>query len=366
MSLFKGKNIFLIGLVFALLAAIPVTIYMLQKQQETKSQAVAATILSLTPSSTTTQVGKTVNLDVMIDPGTNMVSIAKLVITYDSTKLATASPGFQPDTIDGFPTTLEGPKYTDGQISVTLSVGADPTKVIQKPTKIGTITFQAIAITAPDTKVDFGNQVQVLSAGSGDRYNENVLSSKSPATIIITQGTTELSPTVTSTPGPTSPVSQNQAPVCTSLTLDRDASGAAPFSVAFTANGNDPDGTVSKVTFNFGDGPVEDVNQTGGIGTNTVSVQASHTYQNAGTFNATAVITDNQGAISTDQACTKTINVSGGVGGGGGTTPVETVAPSAPTVTPTMVPSGPGNIILGAGAVGLVLSVIGGVLLLAL
>jgi PKD repeat protein len=68
-------------------------------------------------------------------------------------------------------------------------------------------------------------------------------------------------------------------------------SGIAPLVVNFSSNGsNDPDGSISSYSWNFGDGSA-------------VSTAASpaHTYLSAGTFTAVLTVTDNRGASSTAQ-----------------------------------------------------------------
>ncbi|MBP9719339.1 MAG: PKD domain-containing protein [Candidatus Levybacteria bacterium] len=384
MNLFEGKKFILIGIVVALLAAIPLTVFFLQKNQETRSQAQKATTLSFavpgqTTAATTIQknTGEAVPIDVVMDPGSNQVSFVKMSISYDATKLSTDSAGIQPNTAT-FPSVLEGPIYTDGNITITLSIGADPTKLIQTPSKIATINFKAKDVTgSTPTQVKFiDGQTQVLSIASSDQPSENVLASTKPVSITIEAGTNP-----TTTPNPTTqpgPSTANVAPTCTSLTLDRTPSGAAPFAVTFTANGRDTDGTISKVTFNFGDGPVQDVTQSGGIGTNTVSVPLAHTYNNAGTFQASAILTDNQGGISSS-TCTQTITVtakpasSGGGAVGGATTAPQTPAATATPIPvdkgglkPTMAPPGPGDTILKVGVLGTILSIVGALTFFAL
>src|SRR5205823_5958346 len=68
-----------------------------------------------------------------------------------------------------------------------LSVGPDPTKAIQSVVKAATINLKAIANTPAGTPtlVTYGATTQVLSIGSNDQASENVLSSETPATIII-------------------------------------------------------------------------------------------------------------------------------------------------------------------------------------
>jgi hypothetical protein len=178
---------------------------------QTVAKVSSSTSISFNPSSSTVAVGGTVNLDVMMNPGTNKVSLTRLTINYDPAKL-TILPGgpavcparpqdaFCPNVL-AFPTVLQGPIYTSGVISVTLSVGGGPQSVIQALTKIGTLTFQAIAPTSPGTtqvSVNF-KQSQALSTGSTDYFNQNVLSSVAPSLITITG----LSPSPSASPLPT-------------------------------------------------------------------------------------------------------------------------------------------------------------------
>lgn len=412
----NGKKLFLIGFIIILLIAIPVTIYFLQQQQQTKSRAEKSTVLKFSPDSTQAspimkQIGDSIPLDVMVDPGTNLVSYVKLQIQYDTDKLSVPATGaFVPNTVV-FPTVLEGPVYTPGKIEVSLSVGPDPTKAIQTAAKAGTINFTALANTADGqpTLVTYGITTQVLSIGSSDQASENVLSTSTPATIVIgatisptgggpsnvpipsgsptptlpispsptssvpTATTEPNQPTVTLSPSSPTPTgtgsaSVNQAPRCNSLVVDRSTTGVAPYALTFTVNGNDTDGTISKVNFNFGDGITSgDITTSGGIGTNSVNVSTSHEYPNSGTFVASAIITDNSGDASSTDTCQQTILVqagSGGGGGGGGAEPTE--VPGGPTATPSIIPTmaatGSFGTALGIGAVALFFVVAGGLM----
>lgn len=374
-----GRKIFLFGFIAVLLIGIPVTIYLVQKQQETRTHAEKSTNISFTPDSSATapiqkSVGDSIPLDITVDPGKNLVSFVKFEIQYDPEKLATASANAFTQNSVVFPSVLEGPVFTPGKISVTLSVGPDPTKSIQTKVKAATITFKALSATPPGTptQVTYGATTQVLSIGSNDQASENVLSAATPAAIAI--GGAAVTPTVpipSAEPSPTVPVtptiapsttpspsatptgtpSANQAPVCSTLVVDRSPSGNVPLSLTFTANGTDADGTISKVTFNFGDGQVSDVTTGGGIGTASASAQVSHTYNDAGTFTASAILTDNSGGVSNSSSCKQTVTVAG-----------ATVAPSTPI--PTIAPTGASSVAIGIGAIILTFIVGGGFLFL--
>lgn len=388
------------GIIAVILAAIPITLFLLSRQQQTKSGATAATILSLTPPSATKKVGDTQSFDIVLDPGgTNQVSFVKLVINYDSTKLKVPDNGLivSPVTSTNKPlsSVLEGPTINNssdgkGTASITVSAGADPTQIITKPTTIATITFQVLAASPAPLQIAFAPapQTQVLSAGSDATSSENVLSTSNPATLITISTDTSVTPAPSTSPGvsqnptPTSSTSAtNQPPVCTSLTLDRTPSGASPLSLTFTAIGNDPDDAIQKVTFNFGDGPVQDVFQGGGIGSKTLTgVQLGHTYSNAGTYTASAILTDNSGSTSNPSTCTQTITVTApttgttGSGrttgtttsGGSGTSPQVPGAQSPQAANPPASKppvSGPSGAIIGIGAGGIILSGIGAIIL---
>ncbi len=388
------KKILLIGFVVVLLIAIPVTVFLVQQQQKIKSGAVAATTISILPAAQDPiHVGDDVTLNVQVNPATattsNLVSVVQLTITYDSTKIATDGAGFVPNTTTGLPLVAKGPTYGNGTISITLSAGGDATKIIQKTTDIGTVTFKAIATTdAAPTQINFGNDTQVRSIGSTEVFNENVLASANPAILTIIAGTDitpsptgtltpTATPTLTPTPTPTgaptatpTPTQSAAAPVCSSLTADIQ-SGAAPLSTNLTVTGTSADSTISKVTFNFGDGQSQDITASGGIGTSSVSILQSHSYATAGTFNATATLTDANNAVSSSTNCAVTITTTGS----NGTVAENPTAPPIPTATPIptqsiaqvspLPPTGPTDLIK-IGSIGAIITIIGVALLLAL
>ncbi|MBI2075014.1 MAG: PKD domain-containing protein [Candidatus Levybacteria bacterium] len=382
MNFLSGKKFLLLGFIVVLLVAIPLTILTLQKSQETRSRATPATTLSFSPTTVSTTAGQSFNLDVNIDPGSNQVSFVKLSISYDQSKLSTGSgscnDSFCPT--NKFPSVLEGPIYTPGNISITLSVGADPTAVIQAATKIATVTFKANQLTSATTAtVSFDTateKTQVLSIAQSDTPSENVLlPNPAPATINIAAGAPLPTAAPTTAPTPTSTSSANQPPVCSNLNVDRTTSGVAPFSITFTVNGTDANGTIKKVTIDFGDGPVQDISQNGGIGSKDVSLQIAHTYRNPGTFKAQATLTDNNDVVSAaNTSCAQTITVtqaSAGAGGQANPTPTAAIVTDAPIVStstpqPTLAPPGPDGKIIGIGAIGAVLAIIGGLLFFAL
>jgi len=307
------KRLFVLGFVLLLIAAVPLTVFFLQQQQETRSQAERSTTLAFVPTSSTstpiqTKVGESFDLEIEINPGSNIVANVFLEITYDPTKLATAGAGLRIENVAS--SIITETQYSSGNIYIELTSGTDPTKQIQSTTTLGKVTFKGLTETGTTpTQITYGTRTNAYVGGDAEAYNREggtgeVLQSKIPAFIAVAPN-----PTISPSPVPTTVAALNQAPVCSSLNIDRTPSGAAPFPITFTATGSDQDGTINKITFNFGDGPVEDLTQTGGIGTNSVSAQKSHIYQAPGTFTASATLTDNQGGVSTSTTCTQIITV---------------------------------------------------------
>lgn len=324
MSFLSGKKLLLLGFIIVLLVAIPVTVYLVGLQQKTKTSAEAATTLSLLPTPLSKNVGDSVSFDVYVDPSNiNQISYVTLVMSYDSTKLATMEGTFavsQWPSADGSsftPSIPIGPEYTPGTIHVEMSVGGSAQNVLKTRTKIATFTFKAIAQTEENvpTQVTFANQSQLLSlggTGGTDEVGSNLISNTSPGSVNIKS-------------------TQAAEPVCVDMTLDKAASGKTPYTLKFTATGKDSDGNVSGIKIDFGDGedvsPGEGDAGVEGYGTPIATASASHAYDTAGTYTATATITDDQDKQKT--GCSKTITI--------------TQADENPTETPTLTPTPTGT-----------------------
>ncbi len=191
--------VLIVGLFFALSQS--------ERPQEIRSRAsTAATTLSFIPVSTGTspinkQIGDKVALDMMVDPGTNLVSLIRFQIKYDPAKLAISATNPFTINTEAFPTKVEGPVLTEGLLSETVSVGIDGTKVIQSKVKVGTVNFTAVGGTnGTSTLVSFTNLTQAMSTGSGDNSYQSVLASTTPATIVIGGSSSNITPQTTGNP----------------------------------------------------------------------------------------------------------------------------------------------------------------------
>src|SRR3989344_8649284 len=193
----QTKKILIFASLILVIIGIPLTVSLLQQQQNTRSKALASTTLSFSPSSSSGNpiietVGGTTSLSVIINPGSNDVSFVQLDILFDPTKFQAGSSPFVRNTT-AFPQLLSGPTVTSGKISVQLSIGSDPTKVIQTTTSAGTVNLAAIAPTSGSTQVSFGSSTTVLSLAPADGPSENVLSSTTPAYVSIAGSTYTIS-----------------------------------------------------------------------------------------------------------------------------------------------------------------------------
>lgn len=398
-SLSLVKKVILLMFIVVILVAIPLTVYVVQKQQELRSRAAPTTILSFDPLSKTANSSAVLLFKINVNPKDNQISFLKLSINYEPEFLKPAAAGsvcsnpqdsICPNKGNSNLQTVEGPILGGNNLAISISITAAAAAIVgQQPITVAYVAFTPLKVGS--TKISFANDSQAFSVAGTDKPSENVLATDStgsisslPATIEIAS-TALLTPTPTPQPGAAAPGAANPPPVCDSLNVDRTASGNVPFSLNFTANGRDTNGTISKVSFNFGDGPIQDVTSGGSIGSSSVSVQTFHTYHNAGTFTASAMFTDNNGATNSPTSCTQTVTVktaagvivTGAPGAGlpgatisAGLTPAPTlivgqILSPTPRVSPIAAP-GPSEKFLKIGAVGGVLSIIGAILLFAL
>lgn len=384
MKILKNKY-FILGNIALLLAAIPLTLLFISRQQDIRSRAAPTTRITFTPTTLTFEGDQCSeqSLSVNLDPGENLVSTVELFLTYDATKFnISISPN---ETVFPPPNgILRGPTISNGQASVVMNIGQNVTNAIQSPVEIATIAVVPVSATdeGPASISIDSSKTRVLSLSENDADTENVFLSGGQAGVSIDasciDGSTEEvdpSPTVTTTvsPSPTTTITTtpsvsptagaNQSPVCSTITASPSTSGVAPFVMTLSAQGTDTDGTLAKATFNFGDNTIQDVFE--GLGTAAATSQLAHTYQTAGSYSASVVFTDNGGAVSS--SCTTNITVLAGT-----TTPTPTSSGSAgiqptATMTPTPTIENPGGIETTIAVVaGLILVILGGIALIAL
>lgn len=190
MNTINKKKLILIVAALALLISIPLTLSLVSQSQDPRQQAAASTTLTFVPESTAAapivkNVGDPIALDIMVDPGTNLVTFVRYQISYDPTKVQLNSAN--PVTLNtAVFSNVEGPVLTADALAQSVSIGSDPTKAIQQKTKVATVNFTAIApTTGSTTTISYGTLTQALSSGANDQSSQNILSSTTPATIQI-------------------------------------------------------------------------------------------------------------------------------------------------------------------------------------
>lgn len=228
------KKILLLSLIAIALIGLPLTVFLTQQKQQTQSEASGSTTLYFQPTSTASspiakQNGDTVSLDVMVDPGSNAVSILKLHLHYDPTKFQAVNQN--PFTVNQstFSTIIEGPinDLNNGNIYISVSIGSDTTKAIRNaPARVGTLQLKAIQPTSNEpTTVSFGSVSAAYSVAVTDQASQNVLATTTPAYLTIGSVSTITSqPSATSTPAP----SATSTPIPTLLPTTTSIPSATP------------------------------------------------------------------------------------------------------------------------------------------
>ena len=180
---------FLIAGFFAI-AVIGVSIWFLRFQTVTAPHAAAATTLSFNNTTQTVMEGQVLSSDIIVNPGTNQVSVVKLSIAYDGSKLQDPGNGgsltLNPT---AFQQTLQSPTVscTDSQciISATYSI-SDPIHTIQQTTTVATVHLKAIApTTGTPAQITFDAATKVFSVATNDKASENVLAATNPLAVTI-------------------------------------------------------------------------------------------------------------------------------------------------------------------------------------
>lgn len=183
------KRIVLIIVFISILIGIPVTVFLVSKNQEIRQRAAPATTLTLTPSSATKQVGDEFVLDVSMNTATNQVVAVQVSLSFDPTKLE--AEWIHNGTM--FPNIISSGVIGNGSASIALGA-ANTTTPITGTGVAASVKFKALAATTAPISVKFSADTFVGALGEG---STNVLTSTVPSTITITTGT---APTLTPTP----------------------------------------------------------------------------------------------------------------------------------------------------------------------
>ena len=181
-----------IGIIFI---AVPVTVYLVSKNQEIRKKAAPATTLRILPPSMIKKVNDLITLEVKIDTADNQVATIQLQIIYDPAKLKTE------DITNGpLAPTIRVSGKVDPSGKATITVGAkDNTQPIVGSGTVAIVTMRALAPSATPVSVKFSPYPNTYISALGEN-DVNVLVSSTGTEISITG---DASPTPTPTTIPT-------------------------------------------------------------------------------------------------------------------------------------------------------------------
>ena len=174
----------------AMLLLLPLIVISTQRTQTITGIAEGATTVVFSPASLDDMpleksVGEEFPLNVLVDPGENIISVIELDINYDPSilKLSPDNPVTVNETVF---TDIQGPFYSEGRVQVVLSVGVDLSKSISSRTRTVTLNFVPIAKTSETyTTITFGENTKASSVEVNDLEEENIISTTAPSYIKI-------------------------------------------------------------------------------------------------------------------------------------------------------------------------------------
>jgi len=206
-KLFSKKKITIV-LFILLFGLLSLFIKAVITKQDSRQQASTSTSLYFTPDSSTSnpimkKVNESFTLNLMVEPGTAMVSFVSFTVLFDQSKISVIDTNSVTINTSAFPALYEGPFVNPGRIDATVSTGNDPTRAVTEPTKVASITFKAISGTGNQAaEISFKDTSIVLSVGASESASQNVLELTIPAFIKIEGDNNNPTTAPTNTPMP--------------------------------------------------------------------------------------------------------------------------------------------------------------------
>lgn len=243
------RHKFLVLAIIIELITLPILLFALRQKQQQITSAQRSTVVFFNPPTSSTSplsknIGDNFSLDLMIRPANNLISLAKLEITYDPTKITLDSTSSAVINSEVFPVITEGPIISDGKIMVVLSVGKDLTKIIQKESKALTLNFKAIS-PITKTQISFGPETGLYSVAKQDSNTENILSSAMPATIEV-KNTLSKNVSITPITFPSQTPTRFQSPTPTSRQMPSPSPLPTPI-ISLDPNSSSQSGTILNI-----------------------------------------------------------------------------------------------------------------------
>lgn len=261
------KKIFLILTMIILLAGIPLVVFYSKQKQELRQKAAPATSLEIKPASESAKINDVFTKTIAIDTGENVVSAAKLEITFDKTKLKAT----KIEAGDFITEILEAGVITEDKATIMLGSGGGLAK--KGSGMLAKVTFQALA-SGENTRITLSPATKVAGAEEAT----DVLTTKGVyGTVTITSDSVQ--PTVTLTPTPEGGETPTEAPTLAptvtntplpTATPTEDTGGSSDSSSgdgsSDSSSGGDSNGTVDNRLSDSGTGGTNDSGPLGNIG----------------------------------------------------------------------------------------------------
>jgi len=194
-----ANKFFLFSTVLVLLVSIPLTLFLVKRQQDTRSRAAGETAtISLSPGSLDAEPGSSFDLTVNLNPGNHQVHIVRFRVIYDSAKFDVTQDSITKLADNNFNETEKLIEPNSISYKVTLN-SSDPTRALQgNAAPIARIRFVVKDGASGSDSIRFDpdqNQTYVYTIDGGQDFNSK-LAGTSPSSITIAA-----TPTATPTPG---------------------------------------------------------------------------------------------------------------------------------------------------------------------
>jgi len=174
------KKVFLYISIGIIAIGIPITIFLVGKNQDIRKRAAPATTLAFSPATTTAKAGDEFDLDVTIDPGQNQITVMQIQAVFDPTKLQALSFKNGPLT----PSILISQKL-DTAGTALIKVGAESTtNPITTTGTVAVLHMKALASSVTPISVRFSPDPDTYVSALGED-GHNALVGTSPASITI-------------------------------------------------------------------------------------------------------------------------------------------------------------------------------------
>jgi len=195
------KYSLLLLIIFLAIAGIAMGVYLVKQRQSLSKKATPSTTIYFQPATSQATVGQTVNLDIFVETGGNLIYSLIIEVDYDNQILEAQSLTFT----SLLPNLLSPSNISSGKVTASAGTGtsngtANPP--VSGTQKVATVSFKVLNPTAKSI-VSFGPATSAYT-GLGTDVGANLITQKISSSIIALAQTTSTSSTPTPTPTATS------------------------------------------------------------------------------------------------------------------------------------------------------------------